>query len=105
MIVATNWRVLAAAGALAMAAGAGWQVRGWRDDAAQAEALRGALAARVDAEARAHAADEAASKAELARLAAQRDRDDLARQLEDAANADDSGGGLPRARVERLRQR
>lgn len=89
-----------------LAALSGWQARGWRDGAAQAAELRAALAARAAAEQAAHAAAEAASEREVERLALEKERDDLARQLEDAANADHvSGGGLPRARVERLRQR
>lgn len=51
-------------------------------------------------------AAEQASRTEAARLALQAERDDLARELEDAAHADDDAtGGLPRSRVDRLRQR
>lgn len=89
-----------------LAAMSGWQARSWRDGAAQAAELQAALAARTVAEQAAHAAAEAASEREVERLALEQERDALARQLEDAANADQvSGGGLPRARVERLRKR
>lgn len=51
-------------------------------------------------------AAEQASRTEAARLALKAERDDLARELEDAAHADDDAtGGLPRSRVDRLRQR
>lgn len=89
-----------------LAALSGWQARGWRDGAAQADELRAALTARAVAEQAAHAAAEAASEREVERLALEHERDNLARRLEDAANADHvSGGGLPRVRVERLRRR
>ena len=84
----------------------GWTVRGWYSGAQHAAELQGALTARVAAERAAHAAAEVASTKEAARLAAEADRDALARQLEDLAHADtDQSGGLSRARVERLRQR
>ncbi len=48
-------------------------------------------------------AAEAASIKEAQRLAAAAERDTLARELEDLANADpDTGGGLPAGRVQRL---
>lgn len=90
----------------AVAAAGGWQARGWREGAEAAAELRLALDARIAADKRAAAADAALGVAEVARLTEQRRADDLARELEDAANADTiSGGGLPRARVERLQRR
>lgn len=63
-------------------------------------------AALAQAQAATIRAAEQASRIEAARLAMQAERDDLARELEDAAHADDDAtGGLPRSRVDRLRQR
>ena len=51
-------------------------------------------------------AAEQASRIEAERLALEAERDAIARELEDAAHADnDATGGLPRSRVDRLRQR
>lgn len=75
MIMAANWRMIAAAGALALAAGAGWQVRGWKDQAAltaaaeaKATALAqavinfGAMQAQTNMEAAAHEQERQASE-------------------------------------------
>lgn len=84
----------------------GWTARGWYEGARDAEALQEALSARQAAELAAKRAADVASDREAARLAAEAARADLARQLEDMAHADnDTRGGLPRARVDRLRQR
>lgn len=68
-------------------------------EGAHAAALAKAQAATIRAA-------EQASRIEAERLALEAERDAIARELEDAAHADDDAtGGLPRSRVDRLRQR
>ena len=99
-------RAIIAAAMLAAAFAAGWAVNAWRTGAREAADLREARdALRVALDARA-ASDKRAALAEVARVTAEQQSAVLARKLEDAANADQtSGGGLPAARVERLRRR
>lgn len=80
---------------------AGWQ--GYRMGEAAAEGRH--AAALLEAQRQAQRAADLASRIEAERLAMQAERDRLARDLEDRAHADPSGGGLPAGRVERLRQR
>lgn len=101
-----TWRAGAAAAALLAAFVAGWTVHAWRTGAQAADDLRAAQQSlQIELDARA-AADKRAAQAEVARLTAEQQSAALARDLEDMANADQtSGGGLPAARVERLRRR
>jgi len=65
------WRLAAAGAALAVAAGSGWTVRGWRADAALADLQRqhAEAVAAAERKASANAADSAATAARLAQLA------------------------------------
>ena len=88
-------RAYVAIGALVAAFFSGWVVNGWRMDAAVAAAREDQIEA-----------SKALARTEAARLEAQAALDIAAQQLEDAAHADtDATGGLPRARVDRLRSR
>lgn len=99
-------RTIIAAALLAAAFSAGWTVNAWRTGAREAADLREAQhALQIELDARA-ASDKRAAAAEVARITAEQQSAALARELEDMANADHvSGGGLPAARVERLRKR
>jgi predicted negative regulator of RcsB-dependent stress response len=83
---------------LALIAAFGW---GWRSGADYAQAKHAAALLRAQNEA--FRAAELASRREAERLAAEAQAADLARELEDLANADPaSGTGLPLGRVLRL---
>ncbi len=99
-------RSLIASVAMLAAFATGWTVNAWRIGARDADAIRTAQQAlQIELDARA-AADKRAANAEIARLTAEQQSATLARNLEDMANADHtSGGGLPAARVERMRRR
>ena len=99
-------RAIMAAALFAAAFAAGWTAHAWRAGAHEAADLRASQRAlQIELDARA-AADKRAALAEVARVTAEQQSAALARELEDMANSDHtSGGGLPAARVERLRKR
>lgn len=98
----TGWRLALALVIVLAIAGA--YVWGRRDGAALIEARHAVQLQR--AQTKAVQAAELASRKEADRLAAQTELDDLARDLEDQANADPAGGVcLPVARVLRLNRR
>jgi hypothetical protein len=98
-MIGRGWAVAIALGVFAGAYGTGW--------------YHGHRQAGIEAQARlAQAMQQAVRNAQMAgrieaeRLALEAERDALAQELEDQANADtDSTGGLSRGRVDRLRQR
>jgi hypothetical protein len=85
---------------IAAAFGAGWWLGAWTQESKHIRALASAQQAAM------RAADLASAK-EAARLAAETERDQLARQLEDAANAEPvtAAACLPLSRVLRLNRR
>lgn len=86
--------------------GAGWAANGWRIGAAKTAEIQAAIAAKDAAFRREVAAHNEASAREVARIEAEAERDAMAQQLEDAANADQTNdGGLSIGRVQRLNSR